>query len=265
MEQKEYTIGKSIWLLCICDLCNSKYDIKRCIERKRLTGKVINNRNLCIPCSKSEMGKYIAEVGRKALTSFSPEKKKEYARSAGKISANSPNSGRFNTERWNKMSPELQQKQVIRANQALHEKLKDPEYKAQHYAKIFSQMAIGHISKSHQELHESISELGFATHVPISHMQVDECNESLKIVIEYNGDYWHCNPETWKENDYNTAIKMYAKDKWRNDLNRRKVLNSLGYYVIVVWESDWKSDKDKCINYIKNKINEITEKGKNRL
>lgn len=92
----------------------------------------------------------------------------------------------------------------------LQEKLKDPIYAAQHFAKIFAQTKIGYVSKGHKDLHEFIKDSGFDSHVQIGQMQVDECNQELKIVVEYNGDMWHCNPIKWKAEEYNSAIRMTA-------------------------------------------------------
>lgn len=70
-----------------------------------------------------------------------------------------------------------------------------------------------------------------------------------KICIEFNGDYWHGNPEVYKEND---IIKgsMTCKEKWDIDKQRIKDIESLGYKVIVVWESS--VDIDEVVKEIKN-------------
>ena len=70
-----------------------------------------------------------------------------------------------------------------------------------------------------------------------------------KICIEFNGDYWHGNPELYKEND---IIKgsMTCKEKWDIDKQRIKDIESLGYKVIVVWESS--VDIDEVVKEIKN-------------
>jgi|2_EtaG_2_1085320.scaffolds.fasta_scaffold267593_2 hypothetical protein len=61
---------------------------------------------------------------------------------------------------------------------------------------------------------------------------------------------WHCNPETWKADDYNRAIKMTASQKWKYDKKRYKIFRSCGYQVFVVWESDWMRDKDACLQFL---------------
>ena len=261
MELMVYKVGRKTWFKCECDICGSTYDNTKIKENYRKKGVIANGRNLCFECVSKESKKRLVKAGTKALKSIPPEEKRKICSQAGKKAALSPNSGRFTTEKWKAMSEEDQKLQVTRASAALQKKLKnDHEYRKKHYTKLFKQLKIGYVSKAHQELHDEIKDLGYIMHHIISPCCVDECHPDLKIVIEYNGDYWHCNPETWKENDYNKAIKMYAKDKWRSDFKRIMALKREGYLVIVVWESEWRSDKEKVISYIKRKTEEIKER-----
>jgi len=72
--------------------------------------------------------------------------------------------------------------------------------------------------------------------------------EEKKIVIEIYGDYWHCNPQKYKEMDiveskirYSNA--KYAKDIWQSDKIRKDHIESFGYKVIVLWETDINNGK----------------------
>jgi G:T-mismatch repair DNA endonuclease (very short patch repair protein) len=69
----------------------------------------------------------------------------------------------------------------------------------------------------------------------------DYVNEDKKHIIEVYGDYWHCNPKTFKEDFYHSQLKMTAKEKWQKDLVRKIELESLGYEVTIVWESELKN------------------------
>ena len=59
-----------------------------------------------------------------------------------------------------------------------------------------------------------------------------------KHIIEVYGDYWHCNPKLFKEDFYHPQLKQTAAEKWAADDQRKQYLESLGYTVTVVWESD---------------------------
>jgi G:T-mismatch repair DNA endonuclease (very short patch repair protein) len=57
------------------------------------------------------------------------------------------------------------------------------------------------------------------------------------MIIEYFGDYWHCNPRKYKPNYFHPHKKLYAKNIWSEDKKRKSKLEELGYKVIVVWEN----------------------------
>jgi phage FluMu protein Com len=78
----------------------------------------------------------------------------------------------------------------------------------------------------------------------------------LNLIIEYNGDYWHCNPIKYDENYYNQKKGKYAKDIWEYDNNKLELIRSYGYNLEIVWESELKSDP----NIIKKIINKYDSK-----
>jgi len=80
----------------------------------------------------------------------------------------------------------------------------------------------------------------------------DFCLEQCKKIIEYNGDFWHCNPEIYSPNYYNPVIKMTSKQKWKKDKEKINFAKDNGYSVLVVWERDFKYEKDKTIEKIIN-------------
>lgn len=69
----------------------------------------------------------------------------------------------------------------------------------------------------------------------------------LNLIIEYNGDYWHCNPNKYSENYYNKKKNKLAKEIWDYDTKRIDLIKSFGYNLEVIWESDFKSN-NKIIN-----------------
>ena len=78
------------------------------------------------------------------------------------------------------------------------------------------------------------------------------------IVIEFFGDYWHANPAKYTENsilNHPNKNKRVAKDIWEIDRKRIEWLTNKGYNVLIIWEKEYRENKqetiDKCINYIK--------------
>ena len=71
------------------------------------------------------------------------------------------------------------------------------------------------------------------------------------LLIEYNGDYWHCNPIKYDELYINKKKSMSAKEIWQYDKDKLDLANKNGYTCEVIWESDYRKDSSiikKLIN-----------------
>lgn len=98
---------------------------------------------------------------------------------------------------------------------------------------------------------------------------VDYYDETLNIVIEFYGNYFHLNPEKYSPDfiQYKNHEKcVKAKDKWKHDKERiDDIQQTLNCKVIIVWESTYKNDKKGTINSLiqminnKEQLNNITE------
>jgi hypothetical protein len=75
-------------------------------------------------------------------------------------------------------------------------------------------------------------------------------------IIEFHGDFWHMNPKKYSANEKNKQTNILAKDIWEHDKNKSILANKNGYDILIIWESDYKSDKTntvlKCLNFLKN-------------
>jgi hypothetical protein len=75
-----------------------------------------------------------------------------------------------------------------------------------------------------------------------------------KKIIEFNGDYWHCNPLLYEEDFFNKNKELTAEEIWQYDLAKNRLAESHGYKVLVVWENEWMKEPDhvikKCIDFI---------------
>jgi len=78
-----------------------------------------------------------------------------------------------------------------------------------------------------------------------------------KKVIEFNGDFWHCNPKKYNENYFNKVKQKYANELWNKDKIKNDFVINKGYDLLVVWETDFKQNKEKvikqCIDFINKK------------
>jgi G:T-mismatch repair DNA endonuclease (very short patch repair protein) len=80
---------------------------------------------------------------------------------------------------------------------------------------------------------------------------------SNKKIIEYNGDYWHANPKKYMSTDilrFPGGIQVQASSIWSKDQQKQQYAQDQGYEVLVIWESDFKKNKEevvkKCIQFL---------------
>lgn len=80
--------------------------------------------------------------------------------------------------------------------------------------------------------------------------------EYRKHVIEFNGDYWHMNPNMYKEDEVNSTNKRMAKDIWKSDANKMRLAQRRGFKTMVVWESEYRADPEgviaECKKFLKS-------------
>lgn len=67
----------------------------------------------------------------------------------------------------------------------------------------------------------------------------------LNLIIEYYGDYWHANPKYYKSNDI-VHHNITAQEIWDKDSERIKRLQTL-YNVDIIWEEDFKNNKERIL------------------
>ena len=67
-------------------------------------------------------------------------------------------------------------------------------------------------------------------------------------IIEFNGDYWHANPKIYREDAMIRNKK--AVDIWERDMLKLKTVEDLGFFTLVVWESDFNFNKVKKVEEV---------------
>jgi hypothetical protein len=108
------------------------------------------------------------------------------------------------------------------------------------------------------KIYTSASSLGeYGVYDPISkkYYLYDFVVPELNLCIEFNGDYWHCNPKKYESSYYHKQTGLLAEDIWKNDQVKREcILRERGFNTIIVWESD---NKTTALKMILEKINEF--------
>ena len=106
-------------------------------------------------------------------------------------------------------------------------------------------------SKKEKEMVTEIKKMGYKVQHSLR-VETKICDifiPSLNLIIEYNGDYWHCNPKKYKPDYFNQKKQKTAKELWEYDKNKIDLIRGKGYNLEIVWESDLKED-----NTLINKI-----------
>jgi len=108
-------------------------------------------------------------------------------------------------------------------------------------------------SKKETEICKDIKKMGYKIN---SSYKVDTkiCDifiPELNLIIEYFGDYWHCNPNKYSADYINKKKNLTAKEIWDYDNSKLELIKSYGYNLEVIWESELKLNNDKLLNIIK--------------
>ena len=94
---------------------------------------------------------------------------------------------------------------------------------------------------------------------------VDILLKPVKVIVEIQGDYFHASPKKYKETDYFKQFDCTAGDIWKRDAKKREFLQSKGYEVVWIWETEINKMSDGQILEFFIKIYNEHEKGKNKL
>jgi G:T-mismatch repair DNA endonuclease (very short patch repair protein) len=108
------------------------------------------------------------------------------------------------------------------------------------------------VSNAEKEVRKVFTDLGYKT-IPqfgIGSLRYDILLVDFNILIEYNGDYWHCNPNKYKSDYYNKKKSMFAWELWKHDKRKKELSEENGYKLFTIWESDYKFNKQIEINKI---------------
>jgi len=75
-----------------------------------------------------------------------------------------------------------------------------------------------------------------------------------KKCIEYNGNYWHGNPEIYNENWINPHNKLSINEIRKKDKLKHEAIRERGYDILVIWEKEVDDNKieviQKCLDFL---------------
>ena len=69
------------------------------------------------------------------------------------------------------------------------------------------------------------------------------CSET-NTVYEFNGDYWHGNPDVYNADDINKSTKTSFGELYKNTIRKENMLTKMGFNIVSIWENDWVKTMD---------------------
>ena len=82
--------------------------------------------------------------------------------------------------------------------------------------------------------------------------KIDFYDKTKNLIIEFQGDYWHCNPNLYNKNFINEVKQLTAEEIWKYDQNKKdficKTLNNPIY--LEIWENDYRKNPNKILQEI---------------
>ena len=135
----------------------------------------------------------------------------------------------------------------------------DEEKREINRKKLYKSGIVSSIEKLLRELLEKETNLNLhfqltlqRTDEPTKHFIYDIIHENK--IIEFNGDFWHANPNKYKADDLVNIPRnpTLAKEIWEYDQLKHNLAKQNGYEIFVVWESDFKKNKQFVIEQCKN-------------
>lgn len=87
----------------------------------------------------------------------------------------------------------------------------------------------------------------------------DITSSKKKKIIEFNGNYWHCNPKFYTEDFIISQSGRTAKEVWQRDQLKRKSAEDRGFSVLDIWEDDYVKSPSEVLK----KINQWWNNDKN--
>jgi G:T-mismatch repair DNA endonuclease (very short patch repair protein) len=205
--------------------------------------RTINEKYKCVKC----MGESFIGNGNHFYGKKHTENSKEKISKSRKGKGIGHKNSMANPDHRNKASQNLRNKWNSGEMEHVRKIMSDKMKETRKLGKIKSVIR----SKKEKNIILEIKKLGYSV-IHSFKIETKICDifiPKLNLIIEFNGDYWHCNPKKYNADYYNQVKGKTAKELWDYDKKKIDLIRSYGYNLEVVWESDLKED-----NTIINKL-----------
>ena len=138
--------------------------------------------------------------------------------------------------------------------------IKERKFKTKMTHYLNCEIKLGYVkSKAETEIYNFIctfytGEIKQNCHGIIANKELDIYFPNLHKAIEYNGTYWHADPRFY--NDINKIIRknVTVNDVWNRDREKRVLCENNNIELLVIWEYDYKKNKNIILEKIRNFI-----------
>lgn len=239
-------INKKFCKYWVCDSCGE--EILACANTEYYLTRNLKLKKTCKKCSlKKQVGVNNPFYGKKHTSDtinkiVEKKKGKLFSHHMSKKSYQD-NLSKIKKEKWGNGDYDTQRKKL---RESMIERHRNGEIKS------FNR------SKAEFEIIELLEKLNFEV-IPnfrIDTKIYDLYLPKLNLLIEYHGNYWHCNPEIYAPDYFNKKKKMLAKEIWEYDNNKLYLAINNNYNCLIIWEKEYKQNKniikEKILNYEKN-------------
>ena len=95
--------------------------------------------------------------------------------------------------------------------------------------------------------------------IPETKYRADGFCKENNTIYEFHGDFWHGNPNIYKDDDINIKTKCSYRELYEKTLKKEERLKKLGYNLVVIWEYDWKK-LNRCIKILQQNFRKYQNK-----
>lgn len=228
------------WGYWKCKMCNE--DIKFSVNKKCLLHRNLKRKNICKECS-----------SKKQIGNGNPFYNKKHT----KLTIDKISKTKTGVSTSNHMSrPEYRKMFSVKAkerwaNGSMEKvRVKMSELMKQRIAN--GELSSYNRSKAEDEIIKILTNNGINVipNFKIGSKIFDIFIPKYNLLIEYNGDYWHCNPKKYSPDYFNKKKSMLAKEIWKYDNNKLYLAKNSNYHCEVIWEMDYKKDNNTILNLI---------------
>ena len=85
--------------------------------------------------------------------------------------------------------------------------------------------------------------------IPNTRFKADGYCIETNTIYEFNGDYWHGNPNIYHSNQFNNTTKCTFGELYQSTISKEQQIRDLGFNIITIWESDW-NKLNKCVKVL---------------